>query len=244
MTIDQAAPVLEPEEQDQSPAASWLSRLELLATLVMAVAAILTAWSAFQSTKWSGLQSISFAEASAARVESTRASTLAGQQTTIDVIVFTQWLEALNSDVLDDPAARAQLEAQGYQPEPGLVSTFLYERMRDEFRPALEAWLAQRPASNPDAARTPFELEEYQLAATRQAEDRIAVAEQRAGDARAYNQRSDNYVMTTVAFTLVLFFAGITTKLQKERNRILAFTMAIVVLVGAALVLATLPIEV
>ena len=39
--------------------------LELAATILMAVAAIMTAWTAFQSTKWGGVQADKFAEAGA-----------------------------------------------------------------------------------------------------------------------------------------------------------------------------------
>ena len=52
-------------------------RLELAATIVLSIAVVLTAWSAFQAGKWSGVQSIKFAEAGAARTESVRLDTLA-----------------------------------------------------------------------------------------------------------------------------------------------------------------------
>jgi hypothetical protein len=52
-------------------------RLELAATIVMSIAVVLTAWSAFQAGKWSGVQSIRFAEAGAARTESARLDALA-----------------------------------------------------------------------------------------------------------------------------------------------------------------------
>jgi hypothetical protein len=61
---------------------------------LLAIAALLAAWTGFQATKWGGVQANSYSQAGASRVESTRNSTLAGQQTTIDVISFTQWLQA------------------------------------------------------------------------------------------------------------------------------------------------------
>ena len=47
-------------------------RLELIATITLAVATILTAWSAFQAGKWGGTQSINFSEAGAARTTAAR----------------------------------------------------------------------------------------------------------------------------------------------------------------------------
>ena len=63
--------------------------LELAATILMAIAAVLTAWTAFQSSKWSGVQAIEFSEAGAARTESTVFSTRAGQQALVDISGFT-----------------------------------------------------------------------------------------------------------------------------------------------------------
>ncbi|HEX6238800.1 MAG TPA: hypothetical protein VFZ68_16495 [Acidimicrobiales bacterium] len=218
--------------------------MELYATLVMAVAAVLTAWSAFQSAKWSGLQAIAFNEASAARIESSQDFTEAGQQTTIDVITFLQLLEELRTDVFDDPQARAELEASGYAPDPDTASGFIFERLRSEFRPVVRAWLAEHPAANPDAPPTPFSMDEYSLAAVERGGERHDRAEQRAADARDDNQRADNYVMTTVAFATVLFFAGVSTKLVRPLSQRIALGLALVSLGGAVIVLATFPVEV
>ena len=54
-------------------------RFELLEAIVLSVAAVLAAWTGFQSAKWSGVQANSYSQAGASRVESTKASALAGQ---------------------------------------------------------------------------------------------------------------------------------------------------------------------
>jgi hypothetical protein len=235
-----------PDDGDDGPeqrARQRRKRLEFWATVVMAVAAVLTAWSAFQSSKWRGVQSVAFAEASAARIESSRASTRAGQQTNVDVVTFTDWLGAVYDEVAADPTFEAELEAQldgaGYDPDPRSLPGFLHDRFRDEFRPAFDAWLQSRPLRNPDAAATPFELPEYQLEQTALAEEQIQRSEQRGADAREANQRSDNYTLATVAFATVLFFAGMSTKLEADRNRAVALGLALVVLAGTATLIAT-----
>jgi hypothetical protein len=222
----------------------WRGRLELVATIVMAIAAVLTAWSAFQSSKWRGVQSIAFAEASAARIESTRASTRAGQQVNIDVVLFTDWLAALQDELVADPGLRAEIEADGYEPDPASLSGFLHDRFREEFRPAFESWVDSRPLRNPDAPATPFELPEYELEQEAIAEEQIVRSEQRGADARNANQRSDNYTLATVAFATVLFFAGLSTKLETERNRIVALSLASVIVVAAGALIATFRIEI
>jgi hypothetical protein len=74
-------------------------RFELLEAIVIAIAAVLTAWAAFQATKWSGVQADDYSRASAARTDSSRASTRAGQLSGIDVNSFTSWIAALTAAV-------------------------------------------------------------------------------------------------------------------------------------------------
>lgn len=54
------------------PGIDWI---DIIATLVMAFAALATAWSAFQSDQWGDTMSFSLNEAGAARTESTRSFT-------------------------------------------------------------------------------------------------------------------------------------------------------------------------
>jgi hypothetical protein len=222
---------------------TFTHNLELAATIIMAAAAILTAWTAFQSAKWSGVQAIDFSEAGANRTESTRFSTLAGQQTQIDITTFTSWLAALQDDFdadrVDPPPTAAE-----YQPSPDTLSGFYFERFRDEFRPAVDAWLNTNPFSSTDAPPSPFAMPEYQLEASQMADDLRAEAEQSAQDARDANQNSDDYVLTAVLAAMVIFFAGLSSKLMRARNRILTIALAVLILVGTLIRVFSLPIEI
>ncbi|MEK8228674.1 hypothetical protein NKG05_25750 [Oerskovia sp. M15] len=120
------------------PVAPVHRHLELVAAVLLSIATVMTAWSAFQSARWGGEMATSYSAAGAARTESNRASTLAGQQTIIDVQLFTDWLSALDEE--QGPGA-----APGYVPDPETYSGFLYARFREEFKPAVEAWVAQDP---------------------------------------------------------------------------------------------------
>lgn len=119
----------------------------------MAFAAVGTAWAGFQSAKWSGVQANSYAQAAATRTESNRTSTEAGQERIVDVISFTTWLNALNQEIIADPSTRP---SDGYEPQEDTISGFLFDRFRDEFRPAVNAWLDTRPLVDPGAPATPF----------------------------------------------------------------------------------------
>lgn len=219
------------------------SAFELLSTILLALAAIAIAWAGFQSAKWGGVQATNTSQAGAARTESVRFSTLAGQQTQVDVSTFFIWVEAVVDDI-EGGAIAQPASAADYEPTPGTLSGFTFERMRDEFKPAFSAWLDADPFVSPDAPGTPFELAEYQLAAADEAEALQTEAELRASDAGDANQDSDNYVVTAVLFATALFFAALSGKLRRQRFKTGALALAGIVFVGTSVYLFTLPIEV
>jgi hypothetical protein len=200
-------------------------RLELWATVLLSVATLLTAWSAFQATKWGGVMSIRFSEANAARTESARASGTANSQRTVDVTIFASYVEAVAAE------RREQEE-------------FVGDRFRDEFRPAFEAWVATQPRVNPEAPPSPFALPEYRLEAEREAGKLAALADRRGQQARDANQQGDDYVLLTVLFASVLFFAGISTKLTSRSPQIATLSVASVLIASGLVVGLTYPIEV
>lgn len=199
--------------------------LELLATILLAIAAVATAWSSYQSARWSGVQAIDFSRANASRVESTRAATQAGQETQVDVLTFTQWVNA-------------------YAAGDHRLANFYYDRFRREFKPAVHAWVATHPLHNPKAPPVPFSMPVYKLASQAESEKLLAEAEQATADARQSNQRSDNYVLAVVLFAASLFFAGISTKLAAPRQRVAVLVLGYLIFAGAATWLLTFPVTI
>jgi hypothetical protein len=63
-------------------------RVELIAAIMLSIATVVTEWSAYQATRWSGDQAEDYTSASAARTESVRSSTEANRQVLIDVNTF------------------------------------------------------------------------------------------------------------------------------------------------------------
>ena len=215
-------------------------RVELVATIAIAIATILTAWSAFQAGKWGGTQAINFSEAGAARTESTRADTSAGQLSQIDVAMYLDWIAALVDEVKD--GTRPLLTDGGLEPIPNTLAGFFSDRFRPEFVPAVDAWIATDPASNPDAPKTPFEMEEYVVAKSVEADELSALADEKSSDARDANQNGDNYVLTMVLFASVLFFAGVSSKMSSRRNSILMLSFGVFILFAGIVILSTLPV--
>jgi hypothetical protein len=86
-------------------------------------------------------------------------------------------------------------------------------------------------------------MAEYRLAATAEAEELEATAEMLAADARVNVQRATNYVLGVVLSAVVLFFAGISTKLTDPRLRRAILGLGVVALVVAVSWIATFPVS-
>jgi hypothetical protein len=198
---------------------------EIAATVLLALAAVATAWSSYQAARWNGEQAKTSAAVNKARIDASRASDLANAQTEVDVATFTQWVNA-------------------YARQESMLADFYFERFRKEFRPAVNAWLATRPLRNPDAPLTPFAMPQYRLAATADAERLDRRAEGLSAQARRNVQRSTNYVLGVVLFAVALFFAGMSTKLSSPGPRNALLIVGWLVFAGAAIWIATSPVSV
>jgi hypothetical protein len=200
-------------------------RLELAATVLLAVAAVATAWASYQSSRWHGKQAQAQSASIAARVESTRAAAVANRQVGIDVGLFTQWVDA-------------------YARDESELADFYRKRFRDEFEPAFDAWVATRPRRNPDAPLSPFALPDYKLAATEEADALEARAAAFSRNVATYIQRADNYVLAVVLFAIALFFAGISTRLHSIGARTAILGLGYALFLGTVVWLATFPVDV
>ena len=199
--------------------------VEVVSTVLLSVAAVAIAWSGYQASRWTGEQAKAFSRANAARVESTRWSDLANSQSEIDVATFIQWVDS-------------------YARKETVLADFYRKRFREEFRPAVEAWIATRPLLNPDAPLTPFATPAYRLAARAESERLEAKAGAESAVASRNIQRATNYVLCVVLFSSALFFGGISTRIGNPTARAVILGIGCVVLLGALAWIATFPISI
>ena len=186
-------------------------RIEVVAAILLALATVLSAWGAYQATRWSGEQANSYAESASLRAESGRHGTAASRQIQIDVATFLAWADA-----------KAKTDDR--------LAAFLEQRFRPEFKPAFEAWLTTAP---PDASGlpsgTPFDQSGYKLAEQATADAKLAEADAALLHAQEANQISDDFVLTAVLFASVLFFAGIAAKFRPQWIRWSMLGLAMIV---------------
>jgi hypothetical protein len=200
-------------------------RIEVVATVLLALAAVATAWSGYQATRWNGEQTKAASRTNAIRIDAARAQGLSEAQKEVDVATFVQWVDAY-----------AHRETE--------LTSFYARRFRAEFKPAFRAWLATKPLTNANAPLTPFVMPQYRLAAEEEAERLDAEAEVSAAQVRRNIQRASNYILGVVLFSVALFFAGMSTKLTVPRLRQLTLGVGCAVFLGTVIWLATQPISV
>jgi hypothetical protein len=197
--------------------------LEIAATLLLAFATVGSAWSAYQSKRWGGVQMFSMVAANGARSEAVRLSDKASQLTSIDVSMFLQYISAVSS----------------HQQQ---LADFILQRFRPEMKTAVNAWLATQPLKNPDAPPSPFAMKEYSLSTLQHSDQMNQLALQKLNEAKAANTRADDYVLLTVLFASALFFGGIGTKMQLRSLRIVLLSLGIIVFAATAVTLISMPI--
>jgi hypothetical protein len=199
--------------------------VEVFATVLLALAAVATAWSGYQANRWNGEQAKGGGRTNALRIEAARAQGQSQFEAQIDVATFLQWVDA-----------QAHNEAG--------LQQFYETRFRPEFKPAFDAWIATNPYQDSAAPLTPFRLPEYQQASKAAAAQFDAAALASANEVLEDVQRSGNYVLAVVLFAVALFFAGISTKLHSPRLRAVMVAAGWVVFLGTVVWLATFPVSI
>ncbi|MCL7963562.1 MAG: hypothetical protein M8860_12030 [marine benthic group bacterium] len=198
-------------------------RLETWSAILMSLATVATAWCAYQSAEWGGEQSFMLGESNRAGREATLQESLAMQRRSLDAALFMEWIGAIATE---------------NQP----LEDFYFQRFRPGMRIAVDAWLETDPKNNLDAPPHPFVLPEYRIE-----QDSIASSEREKSEtswalAREYDAHGDRYVLLTVVFASVLFFAGISEKFEEDRVRIGVLLMGTVLFTGAFAVMMSYPV--
>jgi hypothetical protein len=195
---------------------------EAVAVVLLAVTAILTAWTGFQSSKWGGAMSTAFSRASSARVEAARHDNDAATRQAIQVGLFTQWVQAVGA-------------------KDTTVSTFISARFPEPLATAFQDWLATRPLVDPSAPRSPFDMPSYRIPERGEAAAADSRADAKFQEALRNNQRGDNYTVLTVLFAVVLFFGAMSTRITSYAARWVILGLAIATFLAGTGLLIALP---
>jgi hypothetical protein len=196
--------------------------LSIIEAVMLAIVALLAAYTGYASAKWNTESSVRLAEASAARTEANRAALNAQDLRNFDSTTFNTWFTAY---VAGDSTAEA----------------VAIRRFRPPFKVAFDAWLADSPFTNAKAPPGPTYMPEYkqpELAAS-VALDKKATEEYTLGVQAGSN--SDNYVRDTIYLATILFLIGISGHFRFFRIRVGLVTLGGLMLILAVVQIATSP---
>jgi len=198
--------------------------IEFISAKVMALATVCTAWCGYQAARWGGEQTNHFMEAGAANVTSAQLANKAAQITAVNVGLFVEWAAAVS---------------QGNQ----ALADFLTQRFPPELKTAVDAWLAPDTLQNPQAPALPFAMPQYVLQVVEESERFTAQADELYAQASQENESSDRYVLLTVIFASVLFFAGVSGKFASQVIDLVMLVFAAILFVVGLVILFTYPIH-
>jgi len=200
----------------------WEEVVEIIEVLVLALAAIATAWSGFQASEWDDRRGVLYGEATAQRFAASAASTLGGQQLAADSAVFSSWLEAR--------AAR----------NTDLEMVFV-RRFTPNYGQAFDEWLKLDPLNNPSAPPGPAYMPGHKNPELAEAERRNTEASELFTEGTDAGETAVKYVRLTVLFALVLFLIAAGQRFRQRPVRISANALAVGLLVYTLVFLIILP---
>jgi hypothetical protein len=196
----------------------------LVATVVLSLATLMTAWCGYQSTRWGGESGDLQRDATNLRLQSTRVGDAADRQQTTDAVAFETWLEA---DITGATRLAGELAA----------------RFSPELRIAFDVWSASSPADQLTTG-SPIDLEEYRPPGRFAEELMLTAAADLERQADEAQNTGDDYVFLAVVYAMVLFLIGVAPKLSDDLASQVAIVVGSVILVVAMIVTLTLPISV
>ena len=196
--------------QENSRFDRWV---EFFSAIILALATVGTAWCGFQSAQWNGQKDTRLRQANAAQLQAAQLTNLAMVIDSRNVNIFLEWSSAVNDENLE-------------------FAEFLFNRFPVELSVATTAWLDLDPLNNPDAPLSPFDMPEYHIPEADLSEELLVQAEENRLIANEASQNSDHFLLLTVLFASVLFFAGVSGKFKSRVIDVGMLIMATILLSG------------
>jgi hypothetical protein len=201
----------------------YQNRIGIIVAFLLALATIATAWSGYQSSRWDGEQATHSSRGIKAIIRTGHFANLAEQKISLHANLFSNYQEALS---LDNTR----------------FADFLLNRFPEPLKAATLAWLASEPLTNPAAPLTPFQMSEYVLPETLEAEHWEEQSEKAIEQAQMASELSDRYLLFTVIFASVLFFGGISGKFGWRPIDLTVLALGVFGFIVGAIILFTTPI--
>jgi len=241
---------MKPQGSHTSAASALHAAFEPIALVLLSLATVGTAWCSYQAAVWGAVSQRTMNLSAAAARRAAAAQLQSHQMALLDVLLFTQYINALASSSNGVVSPQTRLSESGrHASDRGSdsgrhasdLAQFYADRFRNEAKTAFNAWMATHPFENPNAPPHPFVTNLYQprlLVDAALAEDESQRLWQQAGEA-GRNGRS--YVLITVLFTSALFCGGTASKFDALWVRRAVLALGLTAFIFAAIRLLLLP---
>ena len=197
-------------------------RIEILEAILLAIVAVATAWSGYQTGRWDGDQAHLYGLSNKERAAENRAANTNGQQLLYNTSTLGFWLQEKAAG--DEKAAR------------------LFERrFLPEYRVAFDAWLKTDPVNNPRAPAGPIQMPQYHSAAAERATKAGERASANFEQGTKARETGDHYLRNTVLLATVLFLTALAQKFKVVRVRLSLLGVAAGLLAVALYFVVTYP---
>ena len=200
------------ESRKAAPQSLAHELLEIAEAIVLAIVAIVTAWSGYQAALWSGVQSELYGVSARSRVEAEGAMATANEERAYNSVAITEWLKA---------------EARG---ETRLAQIF-ERRLLPQIRPAFEAWKKTDPLNNAQAPAGPYFMPQFRSLGLEESAKLNAQATESFAQGNDARRHADDYVRVTVTLAAVLLLTAI-----GQRFRIHAIRVGLTVVAALLLI--------
>jgi len=174
--------------------------VDVLTAILLSLATIGSAWCAYQSTLWGGIQTFELAASGKAGRLSSESYVKALQRKAADGMLVIQYIEASEEGNIK-------------------LRDFYFSRFDPVLKNAAVEWLKLDPFKNPNAPNSPMRMPSYELNDDIEGLNQMKISTEKLASANEANRTSDRYVLLTVLFAGVLFFGGIAGTIQSSLVR-------------------------
>lgn len=194
-----------------------------LSLTITSLAAVVTAWSAFQASTWSGVQTFALANAARLRELSTQLRLEGDQQMHVDADLFIAYAGALVE-------------------HRDAFATFLRARFPPRLQVATDKWLDTHPLEATSAPGHPLAMPEYRVEALERASAVQKASDDASEQAGHANHVADLYVLATVLLATIITVSSLGSRLSTRGARRASLVFCGVVLLVVIAWLALRPI--
>lgn len=197
--------------------------VDILTAVLLSLATVGSAWCAFQSSLWDGIQTFKLMDAHQAGRLASQKEIESIQIKSMNGILLMQYLD-------NSKAGNKEL------------ADFYFSRFDSTLKKATVEWLKSDPFNNVNALNSPMKMESYKLVEEKEYTEEMNNYIKEMGNANIANQNSDNYVMLTVIFASVLFFGGIASTLRSTLMRNASIFLSSVIFIITIIILVSMPV--